>query len=174
MGILSKLRRRPTEPVVVALEVTTAPSDRPRAQVVDDRDEASLPAHAVLLGGQGRVEVKGESHYQDALNRVCGGKCPEGHARKVLAVLEPEPDNPYDANAVAVRVNGELVGYMARQPAADYAPIAKILSDKGKIGAARAFIRGGWLRDDDEGHFGIELELSPTPALLKTRKITSL
>ena len=61
---------------------------------MDARDEESLPPNAVLLGGQGRVEVKGESLYQEALDRVCGGKCSEGDARKVLAILEPEFANP--------------------------------------------------------------------------------
>ena len=172
MRLFDRLRGKRTIEVPVTIE---APPDRARPTVVDERDEASLPPNAVLLGGQGRVEVKGESHYQDALDRACGGKCSEGHARKVLVVLEPDFDSPYDENAIAVKVNGELVGYMAKEPAAEYAPIAKLLHEKGKVGAARAFIRGGWLRDGgDEGRFGIELELSSTPQLLKTRKITTL
>lgn len=172
MGLLDKLLGK-KESTALRVE-TTQLTEQPKREVVDARDEARLPTNAVLLGGQGRVEVKGESHYQDALSRVCGGKSSEGHLRKVLAILEPEFENPYDKNAIAVHVDGELVGYMAKESAADYAPIAKLLSDKGKIGAARAFIRGGWLRPNDEGHFGIELELSSTPELLKTRKITTL
>lgn len=172
MGLLNKLLGK-KESTAARVDVTQL-TEQPKREVVDVRDETRLPANAVLLGGQGRVEVKGESHYQDALGRVCGGKCPEGHLRKVLAILEPEFENPHDKNAIAVRVDGELVGYMAKESAADYAPIARLLSDKGKIGAARAFIRGGWLRPNDEGHFGIELELSSTAELLKTRKITTL
>ena len=173
MSVFDRLRGRQHSGTAPTTNVPTPA--RPRASIVDARDEESLPPNAVLLGGQGRVEVKGESFYQDALDRVCGGKCSEGHARKVLAVLQPEFANPYDKNAIAVRVDGQLVGYMAKELAADYAPIARLLDEKGKVGAARAFIRGGWVRPGgDEGHFGIELELSDTPELLKTRKITTL
>lgn len=92
----------------------------------------------------------------------------------MFAILQPEFDNPYDKNAVAVYVDGEMVGYMAKESAADYALVAKLLHNSGKVGAARAFIRGGWLRGGDEGFYGTELELSSTEVLLKSRKITSL
>ncbi|HVM34542.1 MAG TPA: HIRAN domain-containing protein [Actinomycetota bacterium] len=167
--------KRPEEGVGRALESAENDAPRPRYEIVDARDESTLPPNVVLLGGQGRVEVKGESNYQDALDAICGGKCEAGHGRKVLAVLQPEPENPYDSNAIAIHVDGKLVGYMPKQAAAEYAPIAQLLASKGKVGAGRAFIKGGWRRaDGDEGEYGIELELSPTEKLLKTRKITSL
>jgi hypothetical protein len=92
----------------------------------------------------------------------------------VYAALDWQPDNPYDKNAIAIRVDGEMVGHMAKESAAKYAPIVKIVRDAGKIAYARAFIRGGWSRQGDEGHYGIELELSTPEALMKTRKVQAL
>jgi hypothetical protein len=175
MGLLDRLLgKKSTQPEGSVVEVAERPVSSLR-EVVDARDESKLPPHSVLLGGQGRVEVRGESHYQEALDEICGGKCTEGHGRKVYAILHAEPDNPYDPNAIAIYVEEKMVGYMAKESAAEYAPIARILTDKGRIGVARAFIRGGWRRPGgDEGNYGIELELSPTEKLLKARKITNL
>lgn len=171
-----KTSREPQSNVLIPPpSMASGDADRPRREIIDARDESKLPPEAVLLGGQGRVDVSGESYRQEAFDKICGGKCAEGHGRKVYAVLQPEPENPYDPNAIAVYVDEMQVGYMAKDTAVDYAPIAKLLSEKGKIGVARAYIRGGWLRPGgNEGHYSIELELSSTEELLKTRKITSL
>lgn len=174
MGLLDRLFRKESNAKEETPRVEVSEPRRQRYEVVDERDESKLPANAVLLGGQDRVEVKGESNYQDALDEICGGKCAEGHGRRVFVILQPEPENPYDPNAIALQMDGKTVGYLAKQAALEYAPIAKILSDKGKVGAARAYIKGGWRRGSDEGHYGVELELSSTEKLLKTRKITSL
>lgn len=54
--------------------------------------------------------------------------------------LTREPENPYDSNAVAVTVDGETVGYLARQDAAVLAP----LLDAGRSHTAIVHcIRGG-------------------------------
>jgi hypothetical protein len=181
MGIFRRIFGHRAELASVVIPTTRhVPESGPavgkvRRKAVDGRDQATLPANAVLLGGHGRVQVHGESFHQGELNAICGGKCPEGHRRKVLAILLPEPENPYDSNAVGVQVDGRMVGHIGRQGAAEYQPIAKLLTEKGKLGAARAFIAGGWIRPGgDEGHYGITLELSPTAELMKTRKITNL
>jgi hypothetical protein len=54
----------------------------------------------------------------------------------------PEPDNPYDANAVAVRIGGALVGYLARADAAVWQPILKQLSSAGQAAVCDAMISG--------------------------------
>jgi hypothetical protein len=56
----------------------------------------------VQLPGGHRVEVARESYYQDALEKVCGGRSGNSAYLSCVAELVPEPDNPYDANAVAV------------------------------------------------------------------------
>ena len=53
--------------------------------------------------GWGALGGVGESQYQPALIRIAksGGVC--------WAALKPEPDNPFDPNAVCVQVQGETV-----------------------------------------------------------------
>jgi hypothetical protein len=57
-----------------------------------------------LCEGREDLEVVGDASYQDNLWRIVGGRhSPDGRVREeVYAVLAAEPDNPYDANAVAV------------------------------------------------------------------------
>ena len=60
-------------------------------------------------------EVVGESHHQEALARIVGGRREAPIYFRVMAVLTPEPDNPFDPNAIAVRVDGETIAYIKRQ-----------------------------------------------------------
>ena len=64
--------------------------------------------------GYGYLGAVGESQYQPALREI---------ARRGLvceATLNPEPDNPFDVNAVAVKVDGVTVGYLPRSHARRY------------------------------------------------------
>lgn len=125
------------------------------------------PAHVpdvVTLNGGRELEVVGESHYQRALERAAGGRKPAGVNVEVIATLLPEPRNPHDRNAIAIQVNGETVGYLARPVASRYQPVVRRLADTGQIGQCRARIVGGWDRGwRDRGNFGIWLDLA-TPA----------
>jgi hypothetical protein len=118
------------------------------------------PVH--LARGRGYTfEVVGESHRQDALDAICGGKCEDGHDLEVTAQLLLIEGNPYDPNAVGVFVNAQLVGYVPR----DVAPlmraeILRVSPDERPV-TCDARIVGGWDRGDgDEGHYGIRLSLS--------------
>src|SRR5262249_29630366 len=69
------------------------------------------------------VEVVGESFYLDALRAIVARDVAssDGRIRKdVQATLVPEPENPYDANAVAVYVSGRKVAHLARAEARRY------------------------------------------------------
>ena len=70
---------------------------------------ASQPA-AVMLSGGLEVGVVGESHYQNALTAIVGGKRPESVRIPTQATFVLEPDNPYDPNAVAVYIAGGRSG----------------------------------------------------------------
>lgn len=79
------------------------------------------------LRGDGRLQVVGESFYQEALEIVARGDTFEREIAShlpVRVVLVPEPENPFDDNAVRVDVSrGEAslkVGYLAREQAAQY------------------------------------------------------
>lgn len=114
--------------------------------------------------GDYALEVVGESYYQDALSAICGGPCGEGHAFECVALLAPEPDNPYDRNAIAVTVDGRKVAHLSRDEAElHHAELAE-LGLRGRSVRCAAKINGGWARPRrdghvEAGHFGIELDL---------------
>jgi len=68
----------------------------------------------VWLPGRIEVQVAGESFHEDAIHAVEERSSP---GSPLVAVLVPDPGNPYDSNAVAVEVNGELVGFLPRDMA---------------------------------------------------------
>ncbi len=106
---------------------------------------------AVLCDGREDLEVVGESHYQDSLWRLVGGRgLPEERVRvDMVAVLVSETDNPYDANAVAVWIGGLKVGYLSRADAQRYQPGLLALQRKhGKPIALAGVIVGGGMRPD--------------------------
>jgi hypothetical protein len=132
----------------------------------DARTQASDPktfeVHAIKLRGGSEVPVVGESHYQQALLRICGGKSIDGHHRGCIAALIREPHNEYDRHAVAVQIDAQKVGYLSRDDARAYGLLLERLASEGCVGACDAEIRGGWNRGGgDEGHFGVVLFLAP-------------
>lgn len=99
------------------------------------------------------LDVVGESHYQRELEEIAGGRTEDGVDLSVDAELVPQDDNPHDQNAVAVQVNGTIVGFLPREQAAAYRCAGR---GREKHGAR---IVGGWYRGrDDRGHFGVKLE----------------
>jgi hypothetical protein len=77
-----------------------------RESSVSTRHEATAVSVS-LLGGQDDLEVVGELAYQDALWRLSGGTLGDRIRRQIVAVLVPEPTNLYDANAIAVQIDGK-------------------------------------------------------------------
>jgi hypothetical protein len=72
-----------------------------------------VPA-TIVLEGDDLVRVVGTSHYQDALLELSGRQGDEEIRVEKIAVFVPEPDNPHDPNAVAVKIEDRLVGYLSR------------------------------------------------------------
>jgi len=115
-----------------------------------------------LLGGQDDLEVVGELAYQDILWRLCGGTVGDRVRCDIVAVLVPEPTNPYDVNAIAVQINGEVVGYLSRETAQEYLPgLRHVMSARGGYVALRGVIVGGGYYDDGPGRLGVWLEHDP-------------
>ena len=144
------------------------------AQSVGDKCEAAAPderpawmvdgARAALLDGRETLEVVGESHYQDNLWRlVCDHTDPAERVRvEIIAVLVTEPDNPYDANAVSVWIDGLKVGHLSRNDARLYQPGLLALQEKhGTPIALSGVIAGGGMRDDGMGRLGVFLDHTP-------------
>ena len=139
---------------LAALVPPPLPPTRPRAS-------ATPPIQAELPGpGEFRVEVVGESHYQQALEAICGGRCEEGHEYECTAVLVLENNNPYDNKAVRVDIEGYCTGYLSRENARAYRKELKKAGYPNLTASCDAMIVGGWDRGrDDQGHFGVRLDL---------------
>ena len=101
------------------------------------------------LHGRELVNVAGESHYQDALRAIT-----KGEARlETDAALIPEPDNPYDPNAIRVEIEGEKVGYLPRDLAPAYGSLVREPAERGRTAVCEAMVSG---RD---GIYGVFLKL---------------
>jgi HIRAN domain len=127
--------------------------------------DSPAPAAISLPGGDNIVQVVGESHYQANLTWACGGTNPSGPNRaRVVAELRAEPTNRYDPNAVVVLVGNRVVGYLARDEAAEYQPV--LLGWAGPA-TCEARIKGGFAMDGRKrfASLGIELFLAEPQAL---------
>ncbi len=106
------------------------------------------------------VDVVGESHYQEALESICGGRNEDSQRQEVEAFLVPENDNPHDSNAVRIYIQDQTVGYLDRETARSF---RKMMAEIGLTEVAakcNAIIVGGWDRGGgDQGHFGVKLDL---------------
>lgn len=106
-----------------------------------------------VVAGPLQLDIVGEASYQDALLRICGGRDERPAQHSCIATLQCEPSNPHDRNAVRVTIDGQTVGYLAREIAKQVSPV---LGRKRRDVAA--VIVGGWYRGpDDIGHFGVVL-----------------
>ena len=118
----------------------------------------SQPGAIVSGDGGYHFEVVGESHYQAELERIVGGRTEDSASYQCVAILKPEPDNPYDPQAVCVTVNGRTVAYLSRDWAVKFN--AALTSNGFAQAACSALIVGGWERGGDRGHFGIKLDIA--------------
>jgi hypothetical protein len=111
---------------------------------------------AVILGdGEFRFPIVGESHYQIEIEAIAGGRSEDG-ARNLLveATLAREPTNPYDPNAVVVKIENQTVGYLSRDTAKLFCRALE--ESEFETVSCEAVINGGWDRGpDDRGHFGV-------------------
>jgi hypothetical protein len=93
-------------------------------------------------GHHGFVQVVGESNYQDTLLQLSALFETVGRIERTFVVkLVPEPDNPFDPNAVAVMTEGDAkVGYLSRAVAKSY---QKHLREQKEVVTCPAKLTGG-------------------------------
>jgi hypothetical protein len=96
-----------------------------------------------LVGkGTFAIEAVGESYHQSALRQIVGKR--EGYvALSRRAELFCEDDNPYDSNAVAVRIAGKKVGHLDRELASRYRETIRDMGFGKATGRCKAMIYGG-------------------------------
>jgi hypothetical protein len=115
-----------------------------------------------LTNGPGTysVDVVGESHYQEALEDICGGRTEKGHRLEVDAFLVPEDDNPHDPKAVCIYIQELSVGHLDRETARSFQKQMAAAGAAGRAIKCSAIIVGGWDRGGrDKGHFGVKIDL---------------
>jgi hypothetical protein len=146
-----------------------------------DSFNADVAAYLFEPKGRARVDVVGEGSYQGTLERIGGGKTIDGmRNRDHMAMLLPEPWNPYDSAAVRVLIvatqssqKSGRIGYLSREDAVAYRPIIDRLATLGKVMGCRASLQGGWDRGaDDRGSIGVVLRLG-TPAQCEAEMVQS-
>ena len=112
-------------------------------------------------GNDYTYEIVGESHYQDSLMRICGGRSEEAAQKFVEARLVLDDKNPHDNKAVRVDIDGNVVGYLSKQNARKYRAYLKKIGRGDVVGVCQAVVVGGWDRGKgDVGNFGVKLDLS--------------
>jgi len=120
------------------------------------------PKQIVHIDGAGDfdLQIVGESHYQDELEKITGGKTEDGHRMEVEAMLIHDDDNPYDNKAIKVCIEGSLVGHLSQELAREFRNRMDEAGYPGMSAVCNALIVGGWYRGGgDEGHFGVRLDL---------------
>ena len=151
---------------------TTAPAVFPGPQALR---VAPRPIEPTVLHGHATLEVVGESHYQDHLWRLAGGVRAERIRCGIQAVLAPEPENPYDSNAVCVWIEDGVVGYLSREDAVVYrAGLMALMTKYGSAIALGGHILGGGRRSDGIGMLGVFLDHDPADFGLLTRDIAHI
>ena len=106
------------------------------------------------------VDVVGESHYQQALESICGGRTEDSQRLEVEAYLVPEADNPHDSEAVRIEIQDQTVGHLDRETARSFREKMAEIGLTGAAAKCNAIIVGGWDRGGrDRGHFGVKLDL---------------
>lgn len=130
-------------------------------RILRSLEGGELGAVWILGDGSFGVGAVGESNYQEALEKVSGGRRNHGVSRQVTAELELEDDNPFDSNAVLVRIDGLKVGYLSRADARAFRQEAGGRVEGARRILCRGRIRGGWDRGrGDRGHFGVALDIA--------------
>jgi hypothetical protein len=99
------------------------------------------------------VEVVGEHAYGEGIkaalraNGALTARRSEGEVEGLQVELVAEPDNPYDSNAISVRWNGRVLGYLSREDAARYTQSVRRIIASGFGAAATARV---WAYDEGD------------------------
>lgn len=130
-------KQRPTAPAALRSEdslrravagvASSSPEKAPWRNTEISRNQITVAGLSVTASiefstSSGLLRVVGESHYQENL-RKARAMSPDPEP-VFWASLIPEPDNPYDPNAVKVAIDPfGTVGYLARESARRYGPL---------------------------------------------------
>lgn len=112
--------------------------------------------------GKYEAEVVGESHYQPALKAIVGDHGDESANMPVQALLVPEPDNPYDKQAIKVEINGMKVGHLSRESARTFHRRLAAKNVAKQTTRCGAMVTGGWVdKSGQRMSYGVNLDIKP-------------
>ncbi|MGV8912421.1 MAG: HIRAN domain-containing protein [Rhodoglobus sp.] len=82
-----------------------------------------------------QLDIVGENWHEEAIASALGGApaLDKEVEHFVVAELVPEPDNPYDSNALSIRVNGQILGYLSAEDASAFAPPVHRIVESGIV-----------------------------------------
>jgi hypothetical protein len=123
------------------------------------RKARPIQLSVVELAGGAHCAVAGESYYGEAIAKtVQTCRADDEDDRVFNAILVPEPNNEFDANAVGVWSSCGKLGHLPRDEAVLYRPLFDEIRRRGYDGGAcEAVMRGG---TPDKPNIGIVLRLS--------------
>jgi len=120
---------------------------------------SSRPANLLALPADNFQRVVGESHCQEVLQAISRQTAPGPEGRpSFAAALIPEPQNPYDRDAIAVHCAAGRVGYLSREDAQAFKRVLRHVTESGYDGVSCVGILNGGTRD--KPNYGVVLTLS--------------
>gem|GEM_PF-1993167 len=134
---------------------TEAAEAAARAQEEAGERQRGLDRAAGLLVGLYQPEVVGESFYQDAILRHVPSAEAGREGISVILELVAEPSNQYDRNAIAIHIDGVIVGHIDR----DEAPVVGAMLRK--LGGGRGLRCRGTIRGGADYPFGVAIDGIP-------------
>ena len=131
----------------------------------------SKPKPAILYPGSDRLDVVGESYYQDTLWKTVGGRRSDEVRCETHAVLMPESKDSEYPEAIRVLIDGKVIGSLSRYDAPLYRPgLGRLMGSTNRLVALNATILGG----GELGKLGVTLSTTrQTSTSLRRRLINS-
>ncbi|MEP1199700.1 HIRAN domain-containing protein [Tateyamaria sp.] len=104
------------------------------------------------------TDVVGESNFQENLIEIMGPYTRDGRTQEIQCVIEREPENKFDKNAILVKIEGLATGYLPRDTAERVA--AQMDNNSVESAICEARISGGWRTNQhDFGMYGVKLKI---------------
>lgn len=147
--LLSLLIIAATAAVVYAIIKTNPNKPKPLPLPTGVPYEPTLPDSAPALhwtdGGHFMVEVMNESRYQPTLRALAGAHGDTAAATPYVATLMPDDRNAYENEAVAVFIEGRMVGYLSQKASIKFRELLRKKEAAGQLSTTDAQVRGGAL-----------------------------
>lgn len=154
-----------TAAVVYAIIKTNPNQPKPLPLPTGVPYEPKLPDSAPALhwsdGGRFMVEVMTESRYQPTLKALAGDHGDGAAAAPYMATLMPDDRNAYENEAVAVFIDGRMVGYLPQKAAIKFRELLRKKEAAGQLSTTDAQVRGGALWQGKRLQYAVVLDVEP-------------